>query len=273
MIEIKTVKKGAEMVSLKFNGIERLHDGKEFWNRTSPVLFPIVGKLKGDKTIIEGKEYKMGQHGFARDMEFEEIGENSYVLKYSKETLKKYPYKFELYISYEVFDKEVRVKYRVKNVDDRLIEFGLGAHPAFRCEYSTGKYRLEFENIEDEIEVYQLDGGLVKTEKENTRKFIRENRVFLNENSFDNDAIIFDNLKSERIYLKTETKTILAVNFKDFPYLGVWSKKDAPFVCIEPWFSTADKVDSNGEYAEKDNLIELKPNQEFKAEFDIEFFD
>ena len=273
MIELVTKKEGAEIVSLKFNGIERMHDGKEYWNRISPVLFPIVGRLKDDKTIIEDKTYKMGQHGFARDMVFEEIGEHSYVLKYNKETLKKYPYKFELYISYEIFDKEVRVKYRVKNVDDKMIEFGLGAHPAFKCEYSTGKYRLEFESTEDEIEVYQLDGGLVKTEKENVRKFVRENRVFLNENTFDNDAIIFDKLKSDRIYLKTETKTVLAINFKDFPYLGVWSKKGAPFICIEPWFSTADKVDSNGQFEEKDNLIELKPNQEFKAEFDIEFFD
>ena len=79
MLEIKTVKKGAELVSVKANGIEKMHDGESFWNRHSPVLFPIVGKLKNNRTIIEGSEYEMGQHGFARDMEFEEIGENSYV--------------------------------------------------------------------------------------------------------------------------------------------------------------------------------------------------
>ena len=99
MLKIKTVKKGAELVSVKVDNIEKMHDGESFWNRHSPVLFPIVGKLKDGKTIIEGKEYQMGQHGFARDMEFEEIGENSYVLKANEETKIKFPYDFELYFS------------------------------------------------------------------------------------------------------------------------------------------------------------------------------
>jgi len=273
MVEIEVDKKGAELKSVRFNGIEKMHDGQSFWNRTSPVLFPIVGKLKDGKTIIDGKEYKMGQHGFARDMEFEKISDYEYVLRYNEETLKMYPYKFELYISYEVGKNKLTTKYKVKNVDDQTIEFGLGAHPAFRCEYASGKYRLEFEEVEDEVEVYQLEDGLVKDEKENKRKFIRENRIFLEPNTFDNDAIILTNIKSKVIYLKTEVKPILALEFKDFPYLGIWSKKDAPFVCLEPWFNTADKVSSNGMFEEKDDLIELKPNQEFNAQFTVEFFE
>ena len=80
------------------------------------------------------------------------------------------------------------------------------------------------------------------------------------------------NLKSDRVYLKTETKTILSFSFKDFPDLAIWSKPGAPFICIEPWFSTADKIDSNGVFEEKDNLIELKPNKEFKAQYAVKFF-
>ena len=91
MLEIETSKKGAELISVKLNGFEKMHDGESFWNRHSPVLFPIVGKLKDGKTSIEGKTYEMGQHGFARDMEFEEIGEHSYVLKSNEETKKKFP--------------------------------------------------------------------------------------------------------------------------------------------------------------------------------------
>ena len=98
MIKIQTVKKGAELVSIKMNDIEKMHDGESFWNRHSPVLFPIVGKLKDGKTTIMGNEYFMGQHGFARDMEFEEIGEHQYVLKANDETLSKFPFRFELYI-------------------------------------------------------------------------------------------------------------------------------------------------------------------------------
>lgn len=272
MIEIKTVNKGAELVSVKVNGIEKMHDGESFWNKHSPVLFPIVGKLKDGKTIIEGKEYEMGQHGFARDMEFEKIGEDSYVLKSNEETHKKYPYRFELYISHEVVKNKVITKYKVVNKDNRTIYFGLGGHPAFACEYSSGKYRLEFEDIEDKLEIYQLEEGLVKKSPEKLGKYFRENRIFLDEKTFEKDALIIKNINSDKIYLKTETKTILAFEFKGFPYLGVWSKPGAPFVCIEPWFNTADKVDSDGIYENKENILKLEPNQEFNAEYSVEFF-
>ena len=131
MLEIQTVSKGAELISAKLNGIEKIHDGKNFWNRHSPVLFPIVGKLKNGKTIIAGKTYEMGQHGFARDMEFEKIDENSYVLKSNEETLKKFPFEFELYISYEIDENKLTTKYKVINKSNELMIFGLGGHPAF----------------------------------------------------------------------------------------------------------------------------------------------
>ena len=121
MIEIKTVNKGAELVSIKFNGEEKMHDGESFWNKHAPVLFPIVGKLKDSKTVIEDNVYEMGQHGFARDMEFEKVSENAYVLKSNDETLKKYPYKFEFYISYEITDDTVITKYKVINNDNKKI--------------------------------------------------------------------------------------------------------------------------------------------------------
>lgn len=272
MLEIKTVNKGAELVSIRVDGIEKMHDGESFWNRHSPVLFPIVGKLKNGKTIIEGNEYEMGQHGFARDMEFEQIGDNSYVLKSNEETKLKYPYDFELYISYEVQKNKVTTKYKVVNKDTRIMYFGLGGHPAFACEYSSGKYRLEFEDIEDKLEIYQLEDGLVKNSPEKLGKYFRENRIFLDEKTFEKDALVIKNINSEKIYLKTETKTILAFEFKGFPYLGVWSKVGAPFICIEPWFNTADKVDSNGIYENKENILKLEPNKEFCAEYSVEFF-
>lgn len=272
MLEIKTVKKGAELVSVKSNGIEKMHDGENFWNRHSPVLFPIVGKLKDGKTIIEGKEYAMSQHGFARDMEFKQIGENSYVLKSNEKTKLKYPYDFELYISYEVQKNKVTTKYKVVNKDSRIMYFGLGGHPAYACEYSSGQYRLEFEDIEDKLEIYQLEDGLLKNTPEKLSKYFRENRIFLNEKTFEKDALIIKNINSDKIYLKTETKTILAFEFKGFPYLGVWSKPEAPFVCIEPWFNTTDKIDSDGIYKNKENILKLEPNQDFSAEYSVEFF-
>ena len=273
MLKIKTVKKGAELVSVKANDIEKMHDGESFWNRHSPVLFPIVGKLKDGKTIIEGKEYEMGQHGFARDMEFEEIGENSYVLKANEETKAKYPYDFELYISHEVKKNKVITKYKVVNKDSKTMYFGLGGHPAYACEYTSGKYRLEFEDIEDRLEIYQLEDGLLKKNPEKLSKFFRENRIFLDEKTFENDALIIKNINSSKVYLKTETKTILAFEFKGFPYLGVWSKPGAPFVCIEPWQNHTDDVDSSGNFVDKESILKLEPNEEFETEYSVEFFE
>ena len=272
MLEIKTVEKGAELISVKVNGVEKMHDGETLWKRHAPVLFPIVGQLKDGKTIIENEEYEMSQHGFARDMEFEKIGEHSYVLKSNEETKKKYPYDFELYICHEVHKNKVTTKYKVVNKDSKTMYFGLGGHPAYACEYASGKYRLEFEDIEDRLEIYQLENGLLKTTSEKLGKYFRENRIFLDAKTFEKDALVFKNINSEKIYLKTETKTILAFEFKGFPYLGIWSKVGAPFVCIEPWFNTTDKIDSDGIYKNKENILKLEPNEEFSAEYSVEFF-
>lgn len=271
MIEINVNEKGAELTSIMFNGVEKIHDGKEFWNRHSPVLFPIVGKLKGGKTLIDGIEYKIEQHGFARDMNFEELDKNSYVLKSDSETLKKFPFKFELYISYEVNDNAVKCKYKVINKDNRLMYFGLGGHPAFNCDYSTGKYSLSFEENEDEIEIYNLEDGLLKESKINFEKYLYNNRIIFDKEIFNNDAIIIKNLKSRKVYLQDKSQTVLEFTFKKFPYLGIWSKPNAKFICIEPWSNTADKTNSSGIFEEKEDSIKLEPNEKFEAEWSVKF--
>lgn len=271
MIEINVNEKGAELTSIKFNGIEMMHDGKEFWNRHSPVLFPIVGKLKNGKTLIDGIEYAIEQHGFARDMNFEKIEKNSYVLKSNNETLKKFPFKFELYISYEIIDNEVKCKYKVINKDKKLMRFGLGGHPAFRCDYSTGEYSLKFEEEEDQIEFYNLKNGLVNESKINFEKYLDNNKIILDKNIFNNDAIIIKKLKSNKVYLQSKNETILEFTFKEFPYLGIWSKPNAKFICIEPWFNTADTINSNCIFEEKEDLIVLEPNDKFEAEWSVKF--
>ena len=270
MIEIVTKTHGAELESIRFNGEEKLHDGLKDWNRHAPVLFPIVGKLRNGETIIEDHVYKMGQHGFARDMNFEKIGENSYLLKYNEETLQKFPYKFEFKICYEVLEDSVTTKYEIKNIDNKSICFGLGGHPAFCCDYANGE--LEFEQVEDEVQVYQLVDGLVKLEEEDKTKFIIENKMKLHPNIFDDDAIILKNLKSNKVVLKENNQKLLEFDFTDFPILGIWSKPGAKFICIEPWLNTADKVDSNGKYENKENLIHLKPGEIFKCSYSVKFY-
>ena len=271
MIKIKTVNKGAELVSIDLDGEEKLHDGENYWNRHSPILFPIVGKLKDGKTLINGKEFFMGQHGFARDMDFEKIGENSYLLKSNEETHKKYPFDFELYVSYEVFDNSVKTKYKVINKSDRDMLFGLGGHPAFVCDYSSGKYVLEFEQNEENIEFYKLENGLVKQEKEDFSKYFKNNKIYLDQNIFNEDSITMKNVKSEKVFLLKGNKKILEFYFPNFKYLAIWSKPGASFLCLEPWFNTADKVNSNGIFEEKEDIIKLQQNGIFESEYIVTF--
>ena len=269
MIKIKVNKIGAELESIRVDGVEKLHDGKNYWKRHAPVLFPIVGKLKNGETQIDGQIYKMGQHGFARDMEFDEIGQNKYMLKFNDETLNLYPYKFELYISYEIKENSITTKYTVKNVDNKTIYFGLGGHPAFICNYE--KCEIDFEKDENSIEFYQLDDGLIKCEPEEKSKFMKANKIILNSNSFDNDAIIMKKIKSKEITLKENCKKILKFKFKDFPILAIWTKKDANFLCIEPWMNTADTINSDGKYKNKEGIIPLEQGKEFNASYTVEF--
>lgn len=285
MLKIQTKKEGAELTSIKQNDKEMLFQGAQvldnkgnaFWKRQAPILFPIVGQLKNSKTEIEGKTYEMSQHGFARDMKFEEISKTEnkhhYMLKYNEETLKKYPYKFELHVIYEIVKDTLIVTYKVKNIDEKSIYFGLGGHPAFDCNYSNGEYEIAFEEQENEIEFLKLKDGLIDTEKADN--ILEDNKIYLKENTFDNDAVIMKNIKSNKVVLQNHktNKKILEFDFTGFPYLALWSKKGAPFVCIEPWQNTADRIDSTQIYKDKENIIKLEKNKEFECEYSIEFFE
>lgn len=284
MLKIHTKSLGAELTSIQRNGKEILFQGAKeldnngniYWGRQAPILFPIVGQLKNSKTQIEGKIYEMSQHGFARDMEFEEISKTEnkhhYMLKYNEETQKRYPYKFELHVIYEVNDNTLTVRYQVENIDDKTIYFGLGGHPAFNCDYSNGEYEIVFPEQEDEIEFLKLKDGLIDTER--ALNILQDNKIRLKGDTFDNDAVIMKNIKSNKVILqnyKTNQK-ILEFDFSGFPYLALWSKKEAPFVCIEPWQNTADRIDGTQIYKQKENIIELLRDKIFECKYSIKFY-
>ena len=279
MLKIQTKKSGAELISIQYNGKEMLFQGAKvldsngniYWKRQAPILFPIVGQLKNSQTQIEGEIYEMSQHGFARDMDFEEISKTEnkhhYMLKYNEGTLKKYPYKFELHVIYEIIGDTLTVTYKVKNIDDKTIYFGLGGHPAFNCDYSNGEYEIVFSENEDKIEFLKLKNGLIDTEK--AQNILQDNKICLKEDTFDNDAVIMKKLKSNKVILQNHetNQKILEFDFTGFPYLALWSKKGAPFVCFETWQNTADRIDSPQIYKDKENIIELPKDKEFECKY------
>ena len=222
----------------------------------------------------------MPQHGFARDFEFEPITKldnfHSYVLKSNKITKNRYPYDFELYTTYRLDENKLTTIYKVINTGDATLPFGIGGHPAFKIdqeELKKGNYYLEFEEDEDKIHFLYLVDGLVGTEyARNT--MIDKRRIAIGSETFNNDALIMKGITSHKISLKNKEsgKTLLTMDFTGFPYLAIWSKPNAPFICIEPWYSTADTIKSTGVFIQKQDIISLKPNETFECKYTVEFF-
>lgn len=286
--QMLTSRQGGELISYKLDGIEKIHqgqncideNGKVYWKRHFPVLFPIVGKLKQNKTIINGRTYEMCQHGFARDFDFEPITKldnfHSYVLRSNQSTLVKYPFDFSLYITYRTDENKLTTIYKVVNEGENNMPFGIGGHPAFIIDQNdlyNEEYYLEFEEDEDKIHFLYLVDGLVGTDYARNI-MVDKRRIKITKNSFDNDAIIMKGITSHKISLKKRTgnKTLLTMDFEGFQYLGVWSKPGAPFICIEPWKTTADTVKSTGVFAQKTDTITLAPRKEFECRYTVEFF-
>lgn len=277
MLKIKVNNLGAELTSIEFNGKEKLHNGKTFWDRQAPILFPTVGRLRDNKTIIEEKEYEIPQHGFAKDMNFETIEKNDikeiYELKSNKETLKKYPFEFILNVEYEILEDTLKTKIKVVNTDEKKMVFGLGGHPGFKLDMPQEEYYFELETEEPKVEFMEVDGNYISNKP--AKNILKENKIIeITKESFLNDAIMMKKLKSNKITLKQkkDKKTILEFNFKDFPILAIWSLPNAPYICLEPWFNYADRVKETGYFKDKEGIITLNPKEEFNCEFSVKFF-
>lgn len=278
-LTVEVNKSGAELSSIKLNSdnTEYLWQANShFWGRRAPILFPIVGKLSNDEYTYNDKVYSLTQHGFARDMDFEVYDAASdkvtYLLNSSDVTLKRYPFRFQLFISYTLDDNEVIVEYTVKNVDSDVMYFSIGAHPGFNCPLLAGEnmedYYLEFECNED-ISTFFVENGLLAKKSE---VFLKDERmVNLSPELFRRDAVILKGLKSNKVSLKSKVSDkAITIDYKGFPYLGIWSMPEgAPFICIEPWYGIADSVDSTGDYKTKEGILCLEPSQEFRCQYSI----
>ena len=274
---------GAELSSIydKANDRELVWQADPaFWNRHAPVLFPNVGKYYGGHFTYNGTDYPMGQHGFARDTEFEQAasGENfvTYRLCADEESKKVYPFDFVLEITHRLNGNRLTVEWNVKNTDNKEMYFSIGAHPAFMCPIENDKfddYYFEF-NEKENASIMQLVGPGYFSKEE--KPYLKdENIINLSTDLFKNDALVFKNLKSNKISLKSKNhKKYLEFDFGEFPYLGLWTKDTgAPFVCIEPWFGHADFDGFNGEFKDKAAIQSLMPNKEFHCNYNISFFE
>lgn len=243
---------GAELRSLA--GIKSRHEylwqvNPTYWNRTSPVLFPFVGRLKNNQYQYQGKTYPMKQHGFARDQEFivtaHSVTKIEFMLQDDDETRKIYPFRFQLFISYELVGNKIIVQWRVKNTEKKMMHFSIGSHPAFVCPFTTTEKicRLRFDKG-DRLSYQQLDQNyLCKDEYYDLS--LKDKIWFFEKNVFDHDVFIFPNHQIKQVSILMENgNPYLTLDF-NAPVVGIWSppKKEAPFICIEPWFGRCDSVE------------------------------
>jgi galactose mutarotase-like enzyme len=265
---------GAELFSLKNSkNREFIWEGNPaFWGKHSPILFPIVGTLKNNSFRYKKSEYHLSRHGFARDIEFELIKKSdesaTFSLISSIETKKMYPFDFELQICYSLVEKKLNIDYKVINKNEATIPFSIGAHPAFALPKLFEDYTLKFEHNEI-LTSYELENDLL-SDNFSTIKMI-DNQVPLNYSLFEKDALIFKKLESKSITILENQNPLLRVRFDDFPNLGIWTKVNAPFLCIEPWLGYSDTVHSTGNILEKEGiqLLEAKKSKEFNFSIEI----
>jgi len=263
---------GAELFSLKDNqNKEYIWEGNpDFWGKHSPVLFPIVGTLKNNTYTIDKKEYQLSRHGFARDMEFklvEKTGNSAvFSLESNAETLKKYPFEFELQLIYTLESTSLNIEYIVINKGETKMPFSIGAHPAIALPENFENYSFKFEKQEP-LKYNLLENDLISNKTETLKT--TENVVPITYKLFENDALVFKTLESNSLTILENNKPYVQVDFEDFPSLGIWTKDQAPFVCIEPWFGYSDTADNSGDLFKKEGILVLEIDQSFHSQFSI----
>lgn len=276
VLKISVAERGAELKSITdVDGTQYLFDSNPtWWKYSSPILFPIVGKVCGGKYRVDGKEYSLPQHGFARTSDFWLVDASGDTLTFALEsnaaTLAVYPYKFRLEISYKLIGNEVKYIWRVINTDDKEIYFSIGAHPAISCpiayrENFTDCY-LKFNRAEKSSRIPLAANGQLSHDRIPT---LDGTELDLNYDLFKGDALVFDDLKSDEISVcsRKNPKT-LTIRAKGFPYWGIWTPAQggAPFICIEPWHGHADYEDFTGELKDKEGIHKLAVGETFDTE-------
>ncbi|ALQ16360.1 aldose 1-epimerase family protein [Listeria monocytogenes] len=278
LVEMKTA--GAELTRIfhKDTGLEYLWNAdSKFWGRHSPVLFPTVGRLVDDTYLVDGKQYHLGQHGFARDRDFQVIEQTENMVRFEldadEDSLAIYPYKFKLSIIYTIEKNTIAVSYEVENTDNKRIYFSIGAHPAFHLPLTDGTtfedYYLDF-GTEENLETLCLEGPYRSGE---IKKIVDEPARYLplSYDLFKNDALIFEALKQKEMTIKSDkTPHFVKVSFPEFPFVGVWTAKPGtPFLCIEPWYGIADGAGESVELRDKAGIEHLEPEAVFASEYEI----
>ena len=266
---------GCELTSIKSKetGYEFMWQGNpDIWAGQAPILFPIVGRLIDDKYTLNGKEYEMPKHGFARKMPWKFLGADgnsmSFVLKDTAETREIYPFEFDLVVTYTLDGNSLKVSHDIRNNSKNTMYFSLGAHPAFNC--TIGDV-LSFDENET---LYTEKIDLIKSLRLPDKTLVLDNEkdIVVTKDVFSEDALILSDIKSENITLNlSEGNKKIVFNLGGAPYLGIWAKPGAPYVCIEPWYGVNDSQIKKDDFSQKDAINSVASGDIFNFTWKAEF--
>jgi galactose mutarotase-like enzyme len=253
---------GAELVRLQDRtGADLLWDGNPaVWNGRSPLLFPIVGEVTGNRLTVAGKAYEIGRHGFARTSTFALVGSDAasctWRLESSEATRRQYPSEFRLDVTYRIEGATLHMEARVTNTGAAVMPASFGFHPALRwpLPYGTSReaHEIVFERDEPAPIRRPVDGLLSAAQFATP---VRDRHLRLHDDLFEDGALVFDTLASRSVLYGEAIR----VDFPPMPHLGIWTKPGAGYVCIEPWQGHASPEGFDGELADKPGVIAIAP--------------
>ncbi|MBP2058001.1 galactose mutarotase-like enzyme [Lactobacillus colini] len=275
---------GAEIQSVVDNNSKREYMWQadpNVWGRHAPILFPIVGRLKDDQYTYNGNTYHMGQHGFARNSQFEVESKSddkiTLLLKSNEETKKQYPFDFELRVTYTLVNNLLEERFNVTNTDNKEMIFGIGGHPGFNLpvdeKINKNDYYFKFEPSIDHIRI-PFKAPLLDWEH---RYLVATDTLFeISDSLFKDDAWVFQLKGTNKVSIRTDTSDYhINVKMDGAPFVGLWSQypKVANYICIEPWWGISDTLDSNGNLEDKIGMNRLEPGQSWNNGFSMAFHD
>ena len=280
LLEVVVMDQGAELCSIRdlVRETELLWQADPaVWPRHAPVLFPVVGRLKGDSYVFEGQRYALPQHGFARDLDFELVDQGpthlTFRLEDNEHTRPRYPFSFVLDLTYRLEEGQLVVDHHLQNRGENPLWFSLGAHPGFRCPIDPEKesyadYDLVFEQPETQA-TWRLSGGLFDGR---TEQILENQRILpVTHQLFEQDALVFEGLNSAWVGIRSRLSGYgVRMYSPGWPFYGIWAKPNGDFVCLEPWFGHADHTTVSGELTEKPGILSVEAGASWEASYRVE---
>jgi len=270
---------GAELSSLvDASGAEWMTDADPaYWTGRAPVLFPVVGAPAGETIRVDGREYPMKKHGFARRRRFAVEEQDAvravFLLTDDAETRASYPFAFELRLIFAVSGATLSVTADIRNPDpERALPASLGFHPAFAWPLPGGsakrQARVLFSEAEpDGVRVIADDGTIAPGTAPSP---LTDGRLLpLRDELFAHDALVWDRVRSRALTYGVPGGPNLHLTH-DAPMLGIWTKPGAAFLCLEPWHGIADPSGYDGEYAAKPGVFHVEHSANWRTTMTIE---